>query len=437
MYFNSLVDDRNAQNLLNKITNSGKALDCNKQLLFKFYNERLASGIKKGSLVNSLKILSRIVECIDKPFKDVSKEELITFFNDLKPLKVELVTPNHIFVRDVGEYSPQTIMRYKHNVKTFWNWLFENDQTALRDNKGIPLAVSWVRSGNKKLASKMRKDILSREEVMELIKVSPHIRNKAIIAILFETGMRASELLGMKLDEIEFFEDYCEFVCDGKSGKRPVVLVKSYPYFMQWIDWLKRNKHKINKQYQNNVWITIGKLKGQIGEPLNKGSLLFMIKYAAKKTGIQKRIWTHGFRHSSATDFAKQGYNETELRLKYGWTETSNIPSNYTHYKHDELKNKILNRSGKTGITPIPDGNTLQLKECPFCSYENPFDSEYCGKCAKPLDAKKIKETANQTMALQTMQTLISELKNLENKGLNIQQFNQFMQEWTKEKQKQ
>ena len=53
-----------------------------------------------------------------------------------------------------------------------------------------------------------------------MIKVSSHPRNKALIAILFETGMRASELLGMKLNEVEFHEDYCEFVCDGKTGKR-------------------------------------------------------------------------------------------------------------------------------------------------------------------------------------------------------------------------
>lgn len=429
-------DEADAQFLLNKIRSSS-GLDCNKDLVFRFYNEKLASGLKKASLVNSLKVLSRLIDFFGGPFKDVSKDELIVFFNELKPLKMKLQTKTYTFNFDVKEYSPHTLMRYKTNVKTFWKWLFEGDLSAARDENGVPLAVSWIRCNYRKLASKRPKDVLSREEVMELIKVCKHVRNKAIIAILFETGMRASELLGMRLDGIDFHQDYCEFVCDGKTGKRPVVLVKSYPFFKQWIEYLNRKKPYVDKQFQDFVWITVDNFKNSGGTILGKAGLLNMLKYAAKKTGIKKRIWAHGFRHSSATDFAKQGYNETEMRLKYGWTDSSSIPSNYTHYKHDELRNKILGRSGKKVFSPAPDGNLLQLKECPFCGNENPFDSDYCGKCAKPIDSKLVKDSEKAAQTLDTMQELITKLTALEKKGFDLQQFNRFMEMRMKENAKQ
>jgi len=43
--------------------------------------------------------------------------------------------------------------------------------------------------------------------------------------------------------------------------------------------------------------------------------------------------------------------------------------------------------SGKTGESRF-DANTLALKECPFCSIENPGDGGYCYKCGKPLSVK-------------------------------------------------
>ena len=59
------------------------------------------------------------------------------------------------------------------------------------------------------------------------------------------------------------------------------------------------------------------------------------------------------------------------MKLKYGWTPTSQIPANYTHYKYDELKNKILQKNGKITETPQTETDMFPLKECPFCTHEN------------------------------------------------------------------
>lgn len=177
-------------------------------------------------------------------------------------------------------------------------------------------------------------------------------------------------------------------------------------------------KSNVPKEFQNHVWVTIHNPHKDASPILTNGGLLTMVKTAAEKAGIKKRVWTHDFRHSSATDFAKQGYNETELRLKYGWTETSNIPANYTHYKHNELKNKLLARNGKKTVEPEPDVNILKLKECSFCSRENPFESEYCSYCGKPLNIQRIKELEQKSEAMNVIQKLLAQ--ELEKKGIDV-----------------
>jgi len=423
------VNKHNAEYLLEKIKNS-KGLKENRQLIIDFYHERLAAGAKYGTLANHLKILSRLVVYAKKPFKKMKKAELVTFFNDLKPCKSGLKTRYGYFVREVEEYSPHTTIRMKANVKVFWKWICLGDKKIERDEKGIPLAVAWLKTSYRNVKSKRTKDVLNRDEIDQMIKATDSTRTKALIAILFESGMRAGELLGMRRSKVQFFEDYCEFICDGKTGERPVVLVKSYPYFKKWLEELN-TRRDIPKTYADQVWITTDFFPGDKPKPMSINTLRNVVKYAGEKAGISKRVWIHGFRHSSATDFAKQGYNEAELRLKFGWTTTSDIPSNYTHYKHDELRNKILIKSGKEGNVKEFDGDTLPLKECPFCSMENPEGGEFCYKCGKPMTIQKIKEAEKQVKALETMQSIIGELKNLERKGFDIQQFNSFMQSWS------
>jgi len=426
----TMVDERNAKHLLKKIQNT-TALEANKQIVINYYNEKLAGGMKQGSLVNSLKILSRVIACINKPLVEIQKEELIAFFNNLKPDFAPLVTAaGTLYKNSKNEYSLTTSLRMKTQVKTFWKWLGQNYKLR-KNEQGIPLAVAWINGTENKNKFYFKKDILTREEIQLMIKSTPKPRNKAIIAILFESGMRVGELLSMRKSELQLNEEYCEFVCDGKTGKRPVVLVQSYPYLQQWLDWLDKNRQAINKKDQDFVWFNHTEFGRSECKPMfQRGTILNMIKYVAARAGIQKRVWTHGLRHASATDFARQGYNETEMRLKFGWTSTSTIPSNYTHYRHDELKNKMLVRSGKKTEIKEFDAKIIPLKTCPFCSYENPVENQYCGKCAKPLEAKVIKEMEKTMKAYAFTNEVINNLSTLEKKGFDIRRFNEFMEEW-------
>ena len=416
-----------------KIKSSSNILETNKDLILSYGNERIAAGLKAGSVLTALQILYRLALESKAPFPGVSKDQLIAFFNNLKTDAAPLVTGNGtIYKSPSHDYSQATLMLMKTNVKTFWKWLAQN-HSILRNESGVPLATAWIKVSEHKQKFRFKKEVLTREEILQMIKSTPKSRNKAIIAVLFESGMRVGELLNMRRSEITFHDDYCEFFCDGKTGKRPVVLIQSGPYLRQWLNALDAKAEKIEEKYRDYIWLTEPEFGQSSNLPITTTeSVLLMLRYVAKKAGIKKRVWTHGFRHSSATDFARQGYNETELRLKFGWTPTSTVPANYTHYRHDELKNKLLVRAGKkTGIEE-PDGIVIPSKACPFCSYENPSENEYCGKCAKPLSVAKIKEMEKSMKAFAFTQEIINNLTMLEKKGFDIRQFNQFMADWVK-----
>jgi len=98
------------------------------------------------------------------------------------------------------------------------------------------------------------------------------------------------------------------------------------------------------------IWIAFNK-KGlrnnTLGNKLlTRDDLNNMLKINAKRAGIQKRVWTHGLRHSAATRDAANGWDEAKFRIKYGWSKKSNMPSTYTHLANSDLKDTILEENG-------------------------------------------------------------------------------------------
>ena len=447
MYMNIILSEieqkLNIEDLLNSIKAAPNLNEANKSTIMRFYYEKLATGsMKKTTLNYKLKFIKRLAEALNKDFEEMTREDLIQFFNTLKPQPKTPKLNGTTLNIEIGEYSQYTVWLYKQVAKSFFKWLYEGNQTTPRDGHGAPLQVSWIRGSMNKIRPKFEKEVLTREEITKMIKTTNSLRDKAIISVLFETGLRASELLSMKRKDITFHEDYAEFKVDGKTGERMVMAVFSQPYLRQWIDFLESSKDYLNSNIKEFIWPAFGKVgkkkfnKVGYNELLNHFSLLSVITRAVKRAEISKHICTHSLRHSSATSFAKEGYTETEMRLKYGWTPTSNQVNRYNHQSWSDLKNRVLFKAGKN---PEYEKQTQPLnlsKHCPFCSNENPFENEYCGKCAKPLNMNKIKEYEKANTAYAFTSQVIDNLTTLEKKGFDVQKFNDFMQQWVKQETK-
>jgi integrase len=78
--------------------------------------------------------------------------------------------------------------------------------------------------------------LLTEEEVKAMIKKCDNLRDKALIATLYESAARLSELLTMQILDVAFDEYGCLIVLHGKTGARKLRLVVASPYLANWIE---------------------------------------------------------------------------------------------------------------------------------------------------------------------------------------------------------
>ncbi len=250
----ALKDDYNLEYTLKRLKNSSM-LACNKSRVLEYFEEKVARGIKKTSYTPVLRILIELSETFPKKkFEAISKQEMISFFNNLKPKDKVLKTRNGAkVVIPIESYSENTLWQYKASVKTFYTWLFNTES-----DEAPPEAVRWIkkaanRNGNS--WDKFRKEILTPKEITKILNAAKNPRNKAIIAILWEYGLRASELLNMKKSYLKIRENYIEFGVNGKTGKRQVILVESKPFLEAWLAELEEKKNQLPENMRDYIWV--------------------------------------------------------------------------------------------------------------------------------------------------------------------------------------
>lgn len=96
------------------------------------YNEKVANGVKKTSYAFVLRVLIRLGEAFpQKKFEVVSKPEMVSFINNLKPEKHVLPQRHGGFIEfEARPFSESTLWQYKAAVKTFYRWLFGVENTS-------------------------------------------------------------------------------------------------------------------------------------------------------------------------------------------------------------------------------------------------------------------------------------------------------------------
>jgi integrase len=195
---------------------------------------------------------------------------------------------------------------------------------------------------NYKLQSQVKRrlpSILTVEEVLRMINCSKNPRDRAIISLLFDTGMRPSELLNLKREDIIFEEQGMIVNIDGKTGMRKIMVVNTVHSQESVKEWLKYHEFKDNP-YSPLFYNLDKRIEKRITvEGLNK-----MVKELGKKIG--KEIKTYSLRHSSAT-YLSQLLTEQQLKIYYGWTMGSSMVQTYVHLSCKDLSNTVIELNKK------------------------------------------------------------------------------------------
>ena len=278
------------------------------------------------------------------------------------------------------------------------------------------------------IKSKKPKDKLTREdlptddEVNKILAVcADSSRDKAMISVHAEAGTRIGELLGMTIKDFTIDKHGGIIKVDGKTGVRPIRIVKSVPYLTRWL-----NDHPDKDNHDSPLWVYIH-ASDTFGEPINYAGFNAILQKRIRQAGIAKRISSHLFRHKEITDLANK-LTESESRMRHGWEKTSLMPSKYTHLNQENLDEKMLEIMGVKTQKQKED----ELRECVYCKIRYPIETRFCDTCSRPLDVSDAiqmeKEQDERTRAL-IMETLRQEHSN---KSKSIQSIK--MQNTIKEK---
>ncbi|HBB38287.1 MAG: Recombinase [Candidatus Magasanikbacteria bacterium GW2011_GWD2_43_18] len=170
-------------------------------------------------------------------------------------------------------------------------------------------------------------------------------RDKAVLELLFSTGLRVSELVSLQIDDVNLQRD--EFSIEGKGGKRRVVfLSEQAKYWIKKYLGLRKDmnpylfvSHDKRKGAQKKSVVGGGKAKSQsqYGH-LTPRSVQRLVKTCAKLAGITKPVSPHTLRHSYATDLLQNGADIRSVQAMLGHSSITTTQI-YTHITDKELKN--------------------------------------------------------------------------------------------------
>ncbi|NMA44682.1 MAG: tyrosine-type recombinase/integrase [Candidatus Diapherotrites archaeon] len=255
------------------------------KLIIEGYSDRT---IKMYTLYNQ-----EILYSINKPIKEITSKDLMGYLADKKEKGCENSTL--ALIHSGGEYF-------------FKKYLKMN----ILDEIKIP-----------KKAKTLPK-ILTREEIKELFKATKFGRNRLMLQFMYGSGCRVSEVVKLKVSDINF-KERTAIIRGGKGNKdRMIVLSK------EWLKYLKKylDKKKIKTE---NVFTK------KNGKNISTDTVQRIVKKAAIAAKIPKRVTPHCLRHSYATHLLESGTNIRYIQSLLGHSNL-NTTQIYTNVASEQLK---------------------------------------------------------------------------------------------------
>jgi len=351
----------------------------NLQLLYDYNDDMIINSMAENTRYKNLTHYGLLTKMLQKDWADVTEKDIR-----------ELVS--HIMIKH-GENGKETGYTFglKISIKSIVRFIKLGARNKPEDGE-LPM-IKFIKP--KKSKDKLtREDLPTDEEVQKILSAcADSSRDKAMLSVHAEAGTRVGELLGLKIKDFTIDKFGGTIKVDGKTGVRPIRIVKSVPYLTKWL-----NDHPNKDNHDSPLWVYIS-LSDTFGQPINYAGFNNILHKRLRHAGITKRIYSHLFRHKEITDLANR-LTESESRMRHGWEKNSLMPARYSHLNQDDLDEKML---GIMGVkTPKEEKESLQ--ECAYCNIRYPIETRFCDNCSRPLnivDALEMeKEQEDRTKAL-------------------------------------
>ncbi|MAG16190.1 hypothetical protein CMO88_03965 [Candidatus Woesearchaeota archaeon] len=229
----------------------------------------------------------------------IKKEAKFVVEEDIKSYMAYLISDRKV--------SPKTAALVKAALKFYYDEVLKMNIVNLKTPK----------------AEKHLPIVLTKDEVKRLIESAKTAKSKLIIMMLYSSGLRLSECLNLRTNDLEL-EEKIGWVRKGKGNKDRLIILSD-----SLIKALKEYKHDLSN---NNHILTNKK-----GSQLTARNIQKIVARAAKKAEIRKKVSPHTLRHSFATHLLESGTDIRKIQELLGHSnlQTTQI---YTRVSTEELK---------------------------------------------------------------------------------------------------
>lgn len=327
----------------------------------KYLHNREISSNTLQTYCTALKFYFTYLEQIDTDYQQVSFEKLSNFVAWLRnPYESTKVVPHKTAK---ATRSEKTVNTYLTVVTSFYDYLYRNDlvdsdivEKLMKKmfvgaggngykgflhhvNEGKPISKNIL----KLKEPRERVKVFTKEQVNEIYHSTTNIRDKFLVRLLFESGLRIGEVLSLFLEDFQFDnkqrEHKIQLVDRGelpnggklKTGERRLDI--SQGLMDLYDDYL----YEVVDEYNPNHNFVFVKIWGKnAGKPLTYSDVIATLKEIERKTGIH--ITPHKFRHTHGTIYYLQTKNIKMVQERLGHRQIQTTINLYVHPSEGDIR---------------------------------------------------------------------------------------------------
>jgi integrase/recombinase XerD len=263
---------------------------------------------------------------------------------------------------EIKEIGRQTILDYQSKVmaeriameskalkirpvKRFFEWLVETHQLLINPAEGL---VETCRK-NRKIGTTLTLGEMQKLLAQPNLSLKTHIRDRAILEVLYATGIRLDELLNLEVYHVDL-KDQVLYIRKGKGRKQRVVPLGKSPakYLKEYLEKIRPYYAKKNPKERRLFLLNTGLV-------MNPASVRTMIRGYRVQAGIKKPVSPHTLRRTCATHLLQQGADiryiqellgHKSLKTTQIYTKVMPVEVKETHDRtHPNQKQKTESRS--------------------------------------------------------------------------------------------
>ena len=283
-------------------------------------------------MIHNLEYLNEYLEYlnIDKKY---SNNTILSYHNDLKiylnflkeksVLKVQEKDVQIFLNQERQDKNSRTIAHLLTVLNNFYQFLLKNQYLSKNPVEYIELPK----------LKKTLPTVLSHKEIESLLDIELvtkyDYRNKAMLELLYSSGLRVSELVNLTVYDVQLSENIVRII--GKGGKERIVPIDDYATKYLTIYMNEYRPQLMKKQITNDLFLN------NLGKKISRQAMFKIIQQIALKKGIRMHFSPHTLRHSFATHLLENGADLRSIQELLGHSSISTTQI-YTHVSNQFKK---------------------------------------------------------------------------------------------------